>query len=166
MLSISRRRTVHLAPIIYPSGTAHMLSLIFSLVVVSWLSVPCNALPGILAPQTSGVDYGPPTAAWTPQPTAFVENVHKRDALVGNQTCGFFGGNHCKPTLTCLSVFRLKLDSPTFDVPRCYKVLSCRRVSWSCWLLCHNCQRFVIRVLHELHIRDALYRLCSCRISD
>ena len=60
-----------------------MLSLTFCLVVVSWLSVPCNALPGILAPQTSGVDYGPSTAAWTPRPTTFVENVLRRDISPG-----------------------------------------------------------------------------------
>lgn len=52
-----------------------MLSLIFCLVIFSF---PCNALPGILAPQTFGVDYGPPTAAWTSRPTPFIENVHKR----------------------------------------------------------------------------------------
>ena len=55
-----------------------MLSLIFCLVVVSWLSIPCNALPGILAPRTSGVDSSPSTAVWTPRPTTFAENVHKR----------------------------------------------------------------------------------------
>ena len=54
-----------------------MLSLIFYLVVVSWL------LPGILAPQNPGADYGPSTAAWTPRPTTFVENVHKRDISPG-----------------------------------------------------------------------------------
>ena len=54
-----------------------MLSLIFYLVVVSWL------LPGILAPQHPGADYGPSTAAWTPRPTTFVENVHKRDISPG-----------------------------------------------------------------------------------
>ena len=62
-----------------------MLGLIFCLVVVSWLSVPCNALPEILAPQTSGVDYGPSPAAWTPRPTTFVENEHKRDVSLGTE---------------------------------------------------------------------------------
>ena len=56
-----------------------MLSLIFCLVVVTWPSIPCNALPGILAPQTSGVDRVSSTAAWTPRPTPFVENVYERD---------------------------------------------------------------------------------------
>ena len=79
-----------------------MLSLIFCLVIVSWLSVPCDALPGILAPQTSGVDYSPSTAIWTPRPTPFVEYVLKRDTSLGYQTCGFIGGNHCKLTLTSL----------------------------------------------------------------
>ena len=60
-----------------------MLSLIICLVIVGWLSVPCNALPGILAPQTSGVDYGPSTAAWTPRPTPFFESVHKRNISLG-----------------------------------------------------------------------------------
>ena len=63
-----------------------MLSLIFCLVVVTWLSIPCNALPGILAPQTSGVDYGPSTAAWTPRSTPFVEIVHKRDISLGTSS--------------------------------------------------------------------------------
>lgn len=98
MMFISRRRTEYLAPNMYPSGTAHMLSLIISLGVVSWLSVPCNALPGILAPRTFGVENGPSAAAWTPQPTPFVENVYKRDALDEYQTCGF--DNDCKLTLT------------------------------------------------------------------
>ena len=75
---ISRTRTVRLAPIMYPSRIANMLSLILCLVVVSWLSIPCNALLGIFAPQTFGVEYGPPIAASTPRPTTFVENAHKR----------------------------------------------------------------------------------------
>ena len=54
-----------------------MLSLIFCLVVVSWL------LPGILAPQTSGGDYSPSTVAWTPRPTPSVKNVHRRDVSLG-----------------------------------------------------------------------------------
>ena len=83
MLFISRKQTVHLAPIMYPSGTAHMLSLIFCLVVVSWLSVPCNASVGLLAPQTFDVEYSPSSAAWTPWPTTFVENVHRRDISLG-----------------------------------------------------------------------------------
>lgn len=56
-----------------------MLSLIFCLVVVTWRSIPCHALPGILAPQTSVVNGGPSTAAWTPGPTPFVDNGQKRD---------------------------------------------------------------------------------------
>ena len=63
-----------------------MLSLIFRLVIVTWLTIPCNALPGILAPQTSGVDYGPSTAAWTPRPTTFVENVLRRDISLGTES--------------------------------------------------------------------------------
>ena len=77
-----------------------MLSLIFCLVAVTWLSIPCNALPGILAPRTAGVDSTPSTPAWTPRPTPFVKNVHKRDALLGYETCGFIGGNYCMLTLT------------------------------------------------------------------
>ena len=60
-----------------------MLSLIICLVVVSWLSTPCNALPGILAPQTFSVDYAPSTTAWAPRLTTFVENVHRRDISPG-----------------------------------------------------------------------------------
>ena len=84
VMFISRTRTVHLAPIMYLSGIANMFSLILCLVVVvSWLSIPCNALPGVLAPQTFGVEYGPPTAAWTPRPPPLVENVHRRDISPG-----------------------------------------------------------------------------------
>lgn len=54
-----------------------MLSLIFYLVVVSWL------LPGILAPQNPGAENGPSAAAWTPQPTPFVEDEHRRDISPG-----------------------------------------------------------------------------------
>ena len=60
-----------------------MLSLIISLVAVSWLSVPCDALPGILAPQTFGVEIVPSTAPPNPGPTTFVENVHRRDISPG-----------------------------------------------------------------------------------
>ena len=67
----------------YPSRIANMLSLILCLVIVSWLSVPCNALPGILAPQTFGVEYGPPIATSTPRPTTLVEIGHKRDISPG-----------------------------------------------------------------------------------
>ena len=63
-----------------------MLSLMFCMVVVSWLSIPCNALPGILAPQTSAIDDGPFSAAWTPRPTTFVENVLKRDISIGTES--------------------------------------------------------------------------------
>ena len=60
-----------------------MLSLIFCLVIVSWLSVPCNALPGFLAPQTFGVENVPSTAPPNPGPTTLVENVHRRDISPG-----------------------------------------------------------------------------------
>ena len=76
-----------------------MLSLIICLVIVGWLSVPCNALLGILAPRTFGVEKVSSKAARTPRPTPFFESVHKRDALVGYQTCGFVSGNHCKLVL-------------------------------------------------------------------
>ena len=78
VMFISRTRTEYLAPLMYLSGIANMFSLILCLVVFSWLNVPCIALPGTLAPQTFGVEYGPPIAASTPRPTTFVENVHKR----------------------------------------------------------------------------------------
>ena len=51
-----------------------MLSLTFWLVVVSWLSISCCALPGILVPST---------VAWTPWQTPFVENVHRRNVSQG-----------------------------------------------------------------------------------
>ena len=60
-----------------------MLSLIFCLVVVTWLSVPCYALPGILAPRTAGGDYGSSTAACTPGSTPFVDHGQKRDLSPG-----------------------------------------------------------------------------------
>ncbi|KAK0508541.1 hypothetical protein JMJ35_008817 [Cladonia borealis] len=60
-----------------------MLSLIFCLVVVTWLSIPCYALPGILALRTAGGDYGSSTAACTPGPTPFVDHGQKRDLSPG-----------------------------------------------------------------------------------